>query len=192
MAVLVEGFRGCFRQEVFLTFQHLVVGWIIAPGPRTIAEVWQATGRAGQHHWDSAYALFASAQWDWDELAQIPILLIVARLIPTGIIWIVIDDTLCHKRGAEVAFGGFFIDPVSSSKKRKNFRFAVNGVVVGLSVELPFRKDRFFTLPVLWRACRKKAPTGTRPEPNGPPSWLAKWPGGCPRGNAGWWAIRRT
>jgi len=82
---------------VFVTFQHLLVGWIIAPGPRTISEVWQATGRAGQHHWGTAYALFASASWDWGDLSKILVLLIVARLIPTGAIWVVVDDTLCHK-----------------------------------------------------------------------------------------------
>jgi hypothetical protein len=163
LAILVESFRGCFPQEVFLTFQHLLVGWIIAPGPRTISEVWQATGRAAKHHWDTAYALFASAQWDWDDLGKILILLIVARLIPKGIIWIVIDDTLCHKRGAKVAFGGFFVDPVTSSKRRKNFRFAVNWVVVGITVQLPFRKDRSFTVPVLWRAFRKKGTEGHTP-----------------------------
>jgi hypothetical protein len=160
LSVLVEGFRGCFRQEVFLTFQHILVGWIIAPGPRTISEVWQATGRAAAHHWDNVYSLFASAKWNWDDLSKILILLIVARLIPTGAIWIAVDDTLCHKRGAKVAFGGFFLDAVTSTKKKKNFRFGVNWVVLGLAVHLPFRKDRAFCLPVVWRAYRKKGTAG--------------------------------
>ena len=163
LLVLVDGFRGCFRHEVFQTFQHILVGWIVCPGPRTLSEVWQATGRAANHHHDTAYSLFASAVWEWDELGKILVLLIVARLIPTGAIWIVVDDTLCHKRGAKVAFGGFFLDAVTSSKKKKNFRFGVNWVVIGLSVYLPFRKDRSFCLPVLWRAYRKKgtsAPSG--------------------------------
>jgi DDE superfamily endonuclease len=160
LSVLVEGFRGCFRQEVFVTFQHLLVGWILAPGPRTISEVWQATGRAGKHHWDTAYSLFGSASWAWDDLGKIVVLLIVARLIPAGAVWIVVDDTLCHKRGARVAFGGFFLDAVHSTKKKKNFRFGVNWVVVGLAVYLPFRPDRCFTLPVVWRAYRKKGTIG--------------------------------
>jgi hypothetical protein len=163
LAALVEAFRTCFRQEVFTTFQHVLVGWILAPGPRTLSEVWQATGRAGKHHWDCAYALFASARWDWDDLGKILVLLIVARLIPNGVIWIVADDTLCHKRGAQVSFGGFFLDAVTSSKKRKNFRFGVNWVVLGLAVHLPFRNDRHFCLPVVWRAFRKKGLAGHKP-----------------------------
>ena len=162
LAALVEGFRPCFRQEVFQTSQHILVGWVVCPGPRAISEVWQATGRAASHHHDTAYSLFSSAVWEWDELAKILGLLIVARLIPTGAIWIVVDDTLCHKRGANVAFGGFFLDAVTSSKKKKNFRFGVNWVVIGLAVHLPFRPDRSFCLPVLWRAYRKKGTPGHR------------------------------
>src|SRR5271155_4010421 len=134
LSVLVEGFRGCFRQEVFVTFQQILVGWIIAPGPRTISEVWQATGRAGQQHWDTAYALFSSASWDWDDLGKILVLIIVVKLIPTGIIWLVVDDTLCHKRGAKVAFGGFFLDAVTSTKKHKTLRFGNNWVMLGVVV----------------------------------------------------------
>jgi len=162
LLALVEGFRPCSRHEVFQTFQHILVGWIICPGPRTISEVWQATGRAATHHHDTAYSSFSSAVWNWDELAEILVLLIVARLIPTGAIWVVVDDTLCHKRRAEVAFGGFFLDAVTSSEKKKNFRFGVNWVVIGLAVHLPFRPDRSFCLPVLWRAYRKKGTPGHR------------------------------
>jgi hypothetical protein len=162
LAALVEGFRPCFRHEVFQTFQHLLVGWIVCPGPRTISEVWQATGRAAHHHHDTAYSLFCSAVWNWDELGKILALVIVARLIPTGVVWLVVDDTLCHKRGAKVAFGGFFLDAVTSTRSTKNFRFGVNWVVLGLAVHLPFRPDRSFCLPVLWRAYRKKGTPGHR------------------------------
>lgn len=160
LATLLDNFAGCFRQEVFATFRLMLVAWVVCPGPRTLAEVWQATGLAAQRHHDTAYALFHSARWEWDELGKILLLLLVARLVPTGVVWLVVDDTLCHKRGAKVALGGFFLDAVTSSKKRKNFRFGVNWVVLGLAVHLPFRADRYFCLPVLWRAYRKKGVAG--------------------------------
>jgi hypothetical protein len=37
---LVAPFRGCFRSEVFQTFQALIAGWVVCVGPRTISEVW--------------------------------------------------------------------------------------------------------------------------------------------------------
>jgi hypothetical protein len=157
---LLAPLRECFRQEVFDTFRLVVAAWALCPGPHTLSEVWQATGLAAKRHHDLAYALFHSAKWDWDDLGKILLLLIAVRLVPTGALWLVVDDTLCHKRGAKVAFGGFFLDAVTSTKRRKNFRFGLNWVVVGLAVHLPFRPDRYFCLPVLWRVYRKKGTAG--------------------------------
>ena len=81
-------------------------------------------------------------------------------------VWVVVDDTLCHKRGAKVAFGGIFLDAVLSSKRHKTLRFGLNWVVLGIAVPIPFRTDRYFCLPVLWRLYRKKGQPGyqTRPQ----------------------------
>ena len=163
LAILVETFRSAFaRPESFNTFRQLLAAWIIAPSPRTISELWQATGRAATHHWDAAYSFFASAQWEWDDIAKILLLALVARFTPIGRIVVIVDDTLCHKRGAKVAFGGFYLDAVTSTQKHKNFRFGVNLVVIALSVHLPWRPDRPFALPVIWRVYRKKGTAGHR------------------------------
>jgi hypothetical protein len=117
LLILVEPFRDCFaRPEVFQTFQTLIAGWIVCLGPRTLSEVWQATGLAAKRHHDTAYAVFHSAAWEWDDLGIVLATLILSYLIPGGVVWIVVDDTLCHKRGAKVAFGGIFLDPVLSTK----------------------------------------------------------------------------
>lgn len=165
LATLVESFRGQFHPSVFLTFQALLAGWIVCLGPHTISGVWQATGLAAQRHHDTAYAVFHSACWDWDELGILLASLILTHLVPGGVVWVAVDDTLCHKRGAKVAFGGIFLDAVLSSKRHKTFRFGLNWVVVGIAVPLPLRADRYFCLPVLWRLCRKKGQPGHRPRP---------------------------
>ena len=163
---LVDNFRDCFRAEVFQTFQSLIAGWIVCLGPRTISEVWQATGLAAKRHHDTAYAVFRSASWQWDDLGIVLARFILTHLVPTGVVWLAVDDTLCHKRGAKVAFGGIFLDAVMSSKGHKNFRFGLNWVVLGIAVPIPFRADRYFCLPVLWRLYRKKGQQGyqTRPQ----------------------------
>jgi hypothetical protein len=165
LAALVESFRDPFHPSVFATFQTLLAGWIVCLGPHTISGVWQATGQAAKRHHDTAYAVFHSACWDWDELGILLGALILAHLIPGGVVWVAVDDTLCHKRGAKVAFGGIFLDAVLSSKRHKTFRFGLNWVVVGIAVPLPMRPDRYFCLPVLWRLCRKKGRPGYRPRP---------------------------
>jgi DDE superfamily endonuclease len=166
LAPLVEPFGDCFRAEVFQTFQVLLAGWIVCLGPRTISEVWQATGLAAKRHHDTAYAVFHSAAWEWDDLGIVLATLILTHLVPGGVVWVVVDDTLCHKRGAKVAFGGIFLDAVLSSKKHKTLRFGLNWVVLGIAVPVPLRPDRYFCLPVLWRLYRKKGQDGylTRPQ----------------------------
>jgi hypothetical protein len=162
---LVEAFRECFRAEVFQTFQSLIAGWIVCVGPRTISEVWQATGLAATRHHDTAYAVFRSAAWEWDDLGIVLATLILTHLVPRGVVWVAVDDTLCHKRGARVAFGGIFLDAVLSSKKHKTFRFGLNWVVLGIAVPIPLRPDRYYCLPVLWRLYRKKGQPGYQARP---------------------------
>jgi hypothetical protein len=105
LATLVEPLRGCFHPQVFQTFQALLAGWIVCQGPRTISEVWLATGLAAKRHHDTAYAVFHSAVWEWDDLGIVLATLVLAHLVPGGVVWIVVDDTLCHKRGAKVGYG---------------------------------------------------------------------------------------
>ncbi len=165
LATLVESFRDCFHPSVFSSFQALLAGWIVCVGPRTISEVWQATGLAAKRHHDTAYAVFRSACWEWDDLGTVLATLILAHLVPGGVVWVAVDDTLCHKRGARVAFGGIFLDAVLSSKKHKTFRFGLNWIVLGIAVPVPLRPDRYFCLPVLWRLYRKKGTDGYQPRP---------------------------
>jgi hypothetical protein len=165
LADLVVAFGHCFHPHVFSTFQALIAGWIVCLGPHTISEVWQATGLAARRHHDTAYAVFHSACWEWDDLGIILATLILTHLVPGGVVWIAVDDTLCHKRGARVAFGGIFLDAVLSSKKHKTFRFGLNWVVLGIAVPIPFRADRYYCLPVLWRLYRKKGQPGHQPRP---------------------------
>jgi hypothetical protein len=163
LAELLGPFRGCFvRPESFAVFEPVVVAWILCLRCRTLTEVWQLTGLASKMHFDAIYSLFSSAQWDWDELGTLLCLLILTHLLPSGLVSIVVDDTLCHKRGQRVAFGGIFIDPVLSTRSRKILRFGLNYVVVALVLHLPFRPDRYFALPVLWRVFRKKGQQGHR------------------------------
>jgi len=166
LATLVASFRDCFHPQVFETFQALLAGWIVCQGPRTISEVWQATGLAARRHHDTAYAVFHSAAWEWDDLGIVLATLILAHLVPGGVVWIVVDDTLCHKRGAKVAFGGIFLDAVLSTRRHKTLRFGVNWVVLGIAVPIPLRPDRYYCLSVLWRAYRKKGQAGYQSRPH--------------------------
>jgi DDE superfamily endonuclease len=156
LASLLEPLRSCFRPEVFSTFRQLFAAWIVCLGRRTISRLWETTGHAAAEDHSRAFRLFNQAAWNWDEICRILLVRLLATFVPGTKVWLVIDDTLCHKRGAKVAFGGIFLDAVLSSKRHKIFRFGTNWVTLGLVVQLPFRQDRFFCVNILWRVYAKK------------------------------------
>ncbi len=156
LIVLLAPFVPCFNAPVHATFCVMVAAWIVCLGRRTISRVWQTTGQAEHADHSAAYRLFNQAKWNWDELARLFLVELLCDLIPGCEVWLVVDDTLCHKRGAKVCFGGIFLDAVLSSRKHKIFRFGVNWVTVGILIRLPCRKDRFLCINLLWRVYCKR------------------------------------
>jgi hypothetical protein len=153
---LVERFRPCFRAEVFALFQWTVGAWVVCLGRRTISRVWETTGLSGRTDHSAAFRLFSQAAWNWDELCRLLLLALLAQFVPGVRVWVAVDDTLCHKRGAQVAFGGIFLDAVLSTRRHKAFRFGNNWVKLAVLIRLPFRQDRWYALPILWRVYAKK------------------------------------
>ena len=145
-----------FRPEVHQMFSQIVASWIVCLGRRTISRVWETTGQSELRNHAAAFRLFSQAAWNWDDVCRMMMIRILAMLVPGTRAWLVVDDTLCHKRGAKVAFGGIFLDAVLSTKRHKVFRFGNNWVLLGVVVELPFRPNRYFCLPILWRVYDKR------------------------------------
>src|SRR6516162_3390917 len=167
--LLLDPLAVAFRKEVFDLFRRFVAAWIVCLGRHTICRVWETTGQARQRNHAAAYRLFSQAAWNWDEVGRILLVRLLAAFVPGSHVWVVVDDTLCHKRGAKVAFGSIFLDAVLSSRRHKVFRFGTNWVLLGLVVQLRDRPDRFFCLPLLWRVYEKqdgksKADHRTKPQ----------------------------
>ena len=158
--VLLDPLAGAFRKEVHALFCQVVGAWIVCLGRRTISRVWETTGQTEKRNHAGVYRLFSEAVWNWDEVCRL-LLLQVLALVPGVRLWVVVDDTLAHKRGAKVAFGGIFLDAVLSTKKHKVFRFGNNWVMLGVVVELACRPQRYFCLSILWRVYEKQ---GTKPK----------------------------
>jgi len=158
--ILLDPLAAAFRREVHVLFCKVVVAWIVCLGRRTISRVWETTGQTEQRNHAAVYRLFSEAVWNWDEVCRL-LLLRVLALVPGVRLWVVVDDTLAHKRGAKVAFGGIFLDAVLSTKKHKVFRFGNNWVMLGVVVELTFRPNRYFCLSILWRVYQKQ---GSKPK----------------------------
>jgi hypothetical protein len=160
-----------FRKEVFDLFRRMVAAWTVCLGRHTISRVWETTGQAEHRHHAAAYRLFSQAVWNFDEVARVWLARLLAAFVPGSRVWGVVDDTLCHKRGAKVAFGGIFLDAVLSSRRHKVFRFGTNWVLLGLVVQLRDRPTAPSACPCCGGSTRSKAANARRttaPSPN----WL--------------------
>ena len=160
---LLAALAPAFRKEVFPIFRLMVGAWIVCLGRRTVSRVWETTGQSRTKHHAAAFRLFAQAVWNWDEVMRLLLVALLQTFVPGVRVWVVVDDTLCHKRGAKVAFGGIFLDAVLSTRKHKTFRFGNNWVLLGLVVSMPCRRDRPFCVPLLWRVYEKRG-TKTKAE----------------------------
>lgn len=156
LTLLLAPLAPAFREEAFNMFGVMVAAWIVCLGRRTISRVWETTGQAEERNHAAAFRLFSQAAWNWEEVCRLLAVEILATLVPGTKVWLVVDDTLCHKRGGKVAFGGIFLDAVLSTKKHKVLRYGNNWVMLGIVVELACRPNRFFCLPIAWRVYEKK------------------------------------
>ena len=145
-----------FRAEAYAMFTQMTVAWIVCLGRRTLSRVWETTGQSRHRHHAAAFRLFSQAVWNWDEVMRVHLVHLLKVFIPGLRVWLVVDDTLCHKRGAKVAFGGIFLDAVLSSRNHKILRYGNNWVLLGLIVSMPGRRDRYFCIPLLWRVFEKQ------------------------------------
>ena len=71
----------------------------------------------------------------------------VVRLNPQGRLYLVVVDTLLHKRGKHVYALGGFRDAVASTAKRVATAGGNHWVVVGLAIRIP-GTEKIYCLPI--------------------------------------------
>ncbi len=120
-----------------------------------------------KHH-STLYRFFSRASWVGDALSQILVGLVLPW-VGGGLIFVVVDDTLCPKSGPHVWGAGMHHDPLrstygrgTSAGRQVRFRFGHNWVVLCLWVPLPWNPEKGLALPVMWRLYRskKRCPAG--------------------------------
>jgi hypothetical protein len=140
----------------FATMLVLVAGWVLTQGPmHCVTEALVVTDVARRRHWQAFPRFFSRGTWAPDALGLV-VLRLVRRLGAAGPLRLVLDDTLCAKKGPAVFGLGSHLDAVRSTKKRKVFAFGHSWVVLAVVVAPPF-SSRPWALPVLFRLYRTKA-----------------------------------
>ena len=142
-----------FTQPSFQSHVEVLLGWVMCLGKRTEYGVFQTIqadtpiSRKKRHPFDRFYNFFSRSAWTVQGLAREVAVAIVVRLNPRGLLYLVVDDTLLHKRGKHVHGLGWFRDAVASTAKRVATASGNHWVVVGLAIRIP-GTHKIYCLPI--------------------------------------------
>jgi hypothetical protein len=155
--LIVEELAPAFTQPSFAAGCALLLAWIMCLGQHNLFRVAQSADprslhdHSQRHGFDTYYNFFERSAWTCAGLAQRVGVLIVTRLQFFGVLTLLVDDTLAHKRGQSVWGLGWFRDAVASTKKRVATASGHNWVVLAVAVCLPFTNVPILALPLLAR-----------------------------------------
>jgi hypothetical protein len=146
-----------FTQPSFLAGCQLLLGWVMCLGKHTLLKVGrsarpdQAPDGSQRHGLDCYYNFFERSAWHPAVLAQRVGLLVLTSLRFTGLVVLLVDDTLAHKTGKCVWGLGWFRDAVASTRQRVATASGHNWVVVAVAFCAPFSGAPVLALPLLAR-----------------------------------------
>jgi hypothetical protein len=156
----VQALAPAFTAPSFDTHCQLLLGWILCLGKHRLCRVADSAqpqtlrDHSQRHGLDTTYNFFERSAWAPVGLAYRVAVLMLTRLNLSGVLTLLVDDTLTHKRGKHVWGLGWFRDAVASTKKRTATASGHNWVVVALAVCLPFTRVPILALPLLVRLHR--------------------------------------
>jgi DDE superfamily endonuclease len=162
LATFVDVLSSCrphFTAPTFFRFLLLSAGWILAGEPRRcVTEALVVTQVSGRLHWQAFHRFFSRATWSVDSLGK-TLLALLSPLCEAGWIDVALDDTLAPKKGRHVFGASMHVEPVRSTRQRRNLVHGHCWVVLTIVVRVPW-SARPWAVPVLFRLYRGKKEAG--------------------------------
>src|SRR5215510_5139594 len=148
----IEVFAPVFSRPVWQPVQVLMTGAVLAPGKRTVTAILRIMGRSAAANFQTYHRVLNRAVWSPLTASRLLLRLLVAVLIPTGVIVFGLDDTIERRRGERITAKGIYRDPVRSSHthvvKASGLRWLACMVLAPLAWA-----DRIWALPFLTVLC---------------------------------------
>lgn len=165
---LLQGLSTTMTAPTLDSLTTVLTGWVFS-SRRTITRMILAAGDGAEKHFSSYHRLFSAARWSLDAAGLVVFSLIEPWL--RGEVLLALDDTLARKRGLKTFGAGMHHDPLLSSRGQAVMNWGHSWVVLGVIVELPFRRGHYYCLPILFRlylnkkcALKHRRAYRTRPE----------------------------
>ena len=146
--LLLQGLSATLTAPTFASLTTVLTGWVFA-SRHTVTRMILAAGSAADKHYSSYHRLFNAARWSLDALGLAVFALIEPYL--GSVVMLGLDDTLCRKPGVKMFGTGMHHDPLLSSRGKVIVNWGHSWVVLGVIVELPFRRGHYYCLPILFR-----------------------------------------
>jgi DDE superfamily endonuclease len=165
---LLQGLSATMTAPTFASLTTVLTGWVFT-SRHTITRMILAAGDVAEKHFSSYHRLFSAARWSRDAMGLAVFDLIQPFL--GNVVLLGLDDTLARKRGLKMFGTGMHHDPLLSSRGKVITNWGHSWVVLGVIVELPFRRGHYYCLPILFRLYLNRKSAGkhrrsyrTRPE----------------------------
>jgi hypothetical protein len=150
---MVQALASCFTKPSFVTFQHLLAGWILCLDHHTVTGVLRASGAVGKKHHTSFHRFFRQARWGLDAVGLCLLSLVVKLLPEDEPVLFAVDDTLGRHTGKHISAASMHHDPLLSTRTKPVFHWGHVWVVLAVVVRVPLW-DKRFALPILARLYR--------------------------------------
>lgn len=147
-----------FSQPVQPVFQHMLSGWILATGRRTICGIIPFADPQSRRPHDAYHYFFSQAKWHCDTLWWCWTLFVVRQFVTSGRVPLDLDDTLFHKSGRKVDGAAWWRDAVRSTGTKTVHALGLNLVLLTLRVQAPWGGEPI-GIPINMRLHRKDGPT---------------------------------
>jgi hypothetical protein len=170
-AVLVSGWEAlcqllapAFTRPTFITFLHIVTGWVLCRSRPTVTNLVCTIGsslcsHAGRH-WTVYEKFFYRAAWSLPQISRLLLTRLIVPLIDRCAMGLEvdldIDDTTCSRCGKHVAWAGYFKDASISNTTRAVVHWAHNWVIGAVVMRDKRWPKWVIGLPVLFTLYRKR------------------------------------
>src|ERR1035438_5218459 len=107
-APFILAFASLFSPRVWRRAQVLIVGALLARGPRTVASALRAMGLSAERHFQNYHRVLNRAVWDSRRASRILLHLLVRHCVPNGPVVLGIDDTIERRWGPQIKARGIY------------------------------------------------------------------------------------
>jgi hypothetical protein len=160
-AGIILAFAPLFVHRSWRHAQLLLIGAILVPGQRTVANVLRITGHTRDRHFVNVHRVLSRAAWCPRTGSRILLGMLISAFAPRGPVIMALDDTIERRRGKRISAKGIYRDPVRSSDAHFVKASGLRWMSLMLLAPIPWA-GRVWALPFLTalvpseRACRER------------------------------------